>query len=120
VFVRLCVRELCDCPCDGVVQAAVEAAEIVCADRGVPLDGEFGDGLAAVAVFVDDLGNSEAVREEIVAVLKGGCVMATVRAGVSRRSSSTSWSRNMGTPWSSEHLSGLRQGGRGPSPGSAR
>jgi hypothetical protein len=59
-------------PRDGVVKAAVQATEIIRADLGVGFERRLGDGLTDVAVFVDDLGDREPLREEVVAVLNGG------------------------------------------------
>ena len=65
------VRELGDRVGDGIVQAAVEGAELVDLDRQVALEREVGDRLAQVAVVVHHLVDREAVPQELQPVARG-------------------------------------------------
>ena len=63
--------ELGDRVGDGVVQAAIEGAELVDRERRIALERQVGDGLAEVAVVVDDLVDGKAQLQQFLAV-RGG------------------------------------------------
>jgi hypothetical protein len=58
-------------PRDGVVEAEVQRLEVLGGDGDLLLDGRLGDGLADVAVVVDDLRDREPSREQLPAVQLG-------------------------------------------------
>ena len=57
---------------DRVVEAAVQRPELRRGERGIALERQVGDGLAQVAVVVDDLVDRVAEREQVLAVRRGG------------------------------------------------
>ena len=86
-----------------LVEAPVERAELVGRDRRVQLDGQLGDGLADVAIVVDDLGRGEPDLLQGLAMLGRAQADLMVGSGVppldsSMRNVAMSWSRNRGTP----------------------
>jgi hypothetical protein len=58
-------------PSDGIVEAEVQRLEVLGADGDLLLDRRLGDGLADVAVVVDDLRDREPSREQLAAVQLG-------------------------------------------------
>ena len=61
----------CHRDADGVVEAAVQQAEVFDADRRLNLPGQLGDRLADVAIVVDNLRNGESLEPEVVTVEEG-------------------------------------------------
>ena len=54
---------------DGIVQASVQRAEVVGADRCVHFHCEFGDGLTDIAIVMNHLRHGESLAQEIVSML---------------------------------------------------
>ena len=54
---------------DGVVQASVQLAKVVGADRCVQFHRQFGDGLTDIAIVVHDLRHREPLKQEVMSVL---------------------------------------------------
>ena len=59
---------------DRFVEASVERAEVISADRRVRFERQFGDGLTDITIVVNDLRHRETLEQEIVAVLAGALV----------------------------------------------
>jgi hypothetical protein len=64
-------HELRDCVGDRVVETAVQRAELFDRERRVELDRQVGDGLAEIAVVVDDLVDGVAEVQELLAMGRG-------------------------------------------------
>ena len=56
-----------------VVQASVQRAEVIDADRRAELQRQIGDGLTDVAVVVDDLRHGEALKQQVVPMQHARC-----------------------------------------------
>ena len=54
---------------DGVVQASVQRAKIICADGRVHFHGQLGDGLTDVAIVVHDLRHGEPLKQQVMPVM---------------------------------------------------
>jgi hypothetical protein len=65
---RLDARVLGDRARDGVVQAAIQYAEVIRADGRRQFHGQLGNGLTNVAIAVHDLSNGEPPQEQVTPV----------------------------------------------------
>ncbi|HEY3584394.1 MAG TPA: hypothetical protein VGL90_08445 [Casimicrobiaceae bacterium] len=79
---------------DGVVEAAVQRAELVDADGGVGFDCEISDGLAKITIVMNDLLDGEPALQEFAAVKGGGFA----DLGHDRRSSAAGWAGDLAAP----------------------
>ena len=66
---------------DGVVEAAVQRTKVFRADRGVHLDGQFGDRLTDVAIVVHDLRHREPLQQQVMAMQDRAPAYLRTRSG---------------------------------------
>ena len=75
----------CDGGRDRLIEAQVQRAEVICADRRIRFDRELGNRLTYVAVVVNNLRNGESLSQKVETMLAGARVNCGIRCSRTQR-----------------------------------